>query len=87
MRLNAVVPTLLLLLLLPLGAAAYPPYGRAPAPGPALGVMVNEIAFPELAGLGLDHGVRVVQVLPGSPAAQAGLQPGDIIQSLNDKPV
>jgi len=87
MRVNAVVASLFLLLTLPLAASAYPPYGPAPAPGPALGVMVKEVSFPELARMGLDHGVRIVRVMPGGPAAQAGLQPGDLIQSLNGKPV
>lgn len=34
-----------------------------------------------------ETGVLVVKVLPGSPAAEAGLQPGDVIQKVNDKTV
>jgi S1-C subfamily serine protease len=83
-------PRYLLALLLFLTAAwnaqAYPPYGNS-GPGPSLGVLVRELPFPELGRLGLDHGVRIVQVMPGSPADQAGLQPGDIVQTLNERPV
>ena len=33
------------------------------------------------------EGVLVMRVVPKSPAAQAGLQPYDIIQSINNKPI
>lgn len=41
------------------------------------------------AGLGLpkDSGVILSDVLPGSPADKGGLQPGDLVISLNDKPM
>lgn len=45
---------------------------------------------PELAaGLGLprDHGVILADVIPGSPAAVAGLRPGDLVASLDGKPM
>jgi serine protease Do len=45
---------------------------------------------PEMArkyGLSEDQGVRVVAVQPDSPAAQAGLRPGDILLQVNQKPV
>ncbi len=88
MKIRFAQTLLLLIILLPLAASAYPPYGPATSTqGPSLGVMVKEIPFPELGRLGLDHGVRVVQVMPGSPAALGGLQPGDILQTLNGKPV
>ncbi|HVA64461.1 MAG TPA: trypsin-like peptidase domain-containing protein [Terriglobales bacterium] len=35
----------------------------------------------------LDHGVPLSQVAPGGPAAQAGLQPGDVVTSLNGVPI
>ncbi len=38
-------------------------------------------------GLSRDQGVVVTQVAQGSPAAQAGLQQGDVIVGLNDMPV
>ena len=37
--------------------------------------------------MGLDHGVIVLKVVPGSPAERGGLQPGDIILAVNGKPV
>ncbi len=36
---------------------------------------------------GNTHGVRIVEVLEGGSAQQAGLKPGDIIVALDDKPV
>lgn len=38
-------------------------------------------------GYGLVEGVAVADVVPGSPAAQVGLRPGDIIMAVNRKPV
>src|SRR4030095_8914599 len=35
----------------------------------------------------LHDGVPVLRVVPGSPAAQAGLQPGEIVQAVDGKPV
>ncbi|UBF30685.1 trypsin-like peptidase domain-containing protein (plasmid) [Kovacikia minuta CCNUW1] len=34
-----------------------------------------------------DQGVLIVNVVSGSPAAQAGLQPGDLIERLNNQPI
>jgi S1-C subfamily serine protease len=43
---------------------------------------------PELAGyFGVEAGVLVVDVPTGTPAASAGLQPGDVIVELAGKPV
>ena len=34
-----------------------------------------------------DQGVLIVRVVPNSPAQQAGLEPGDIIQKVGGKPI
>ena len=34
-----------------------------------------------------DRGILLIRVVNGSPAAQAGLQAGDIVQSINNQPV
>jgi serine protease Do len=38
-------------------------------------------------GLGRDHGAVVADVAPGGPAAQAGLRPGDLVLTLDEKPI
>ncbi len=38
-------------------------------------------------GLGVDHGTGITQVGQGSPAAQAGLQPGDVIVKADDQDI
>jgi len=63
---------------------------------PAIGVAAGPEAM--VRALGLPKGVPVVQVMPGSPAQKAGLQPftrategsvapGDVITAVNDDPV
>ncbi|WP_413165892.1 HhoA/HhoB/HtrA family serine endopeptidase [Capilliphycus salinus ALCB114379] len=43
---------------------------------------------PELSSpISTDNGVLVVNVVPGSPAEQSGLQPGDVIQKIDNKSV
>jgi serine protease Do len=54
-----------------------------------LGLALQELT-PELAkqfGVQGDKGVIVTEVKPGSPAAQAGLTPGDVIREVNRTPV
>lgn len=54
-----------------------------------LGMRASDIT-PELAqrfGLEMGRGVVVTSVAPGSPAALAGIRPGDVIMELNRKPV
>ncbi len=55
----------------------------------SLGASVQDLT-PEIAqelGLKKSGGVVVAQVEPGSPAAEAGLQSGDVIREVNRKPV
>jgi S1-C subfamily serine protease len=46
-----------------------------------LGIEPQQVTPPAAQQLGLqvDHGVLVIRVFPGSPAAKAGLKPGDVI--------
>ncbi|HIQ26682.1 MAG TPA: Do family serine endopeptidase [Aquifex aeolicus] len=52
-----------------------------------LGVVVQELTPPVAQALGLDHGVIVLKVYPGSPAQNGGVEPGDIILAVNGEPV
>jgi serine protease Do len=62
---------------------------KVPSSHKSLGITVQNLT-PEIAkGLGLkkDMGVVVTRVEPGSPAADAGIQTGDLVQEVNRKPV
>jgi serine protease Do len=62
---------------------------RTPSTQKSLGMAVQNLT-PEIAkGLGLkkETGVVVTRVEPGSPAADAGIQTGDVIREVNRKPV
>ena len=54
-----------------------------------IGVRAQTVTPVLAAGLGLarDQGVVLADVLPGSPAARAGLRPGDIVLTLDGKPM
>ena len=56
---------------------------------PELGLRVQRIS-PEAArrlGLSSSKGVLVVEVQPGSPADQVGIEPADVIREINQRPV
>lgn len=59
------------------------------AKDPELGLRVQRIT-PEAArrlGLSSTKGVLVIEVQPGSPADQVGIEPADVIREVNQKPV
>lgn len=53
-----------------------------------IGVQVRPLSEGEIARLGLEKGtgLRIVSVVPGSPAARGGLRNGDVIVEVNGKP-
>lgn len=57
--------------------------------GSGMGIAVSELPeeLRRELGLGSGQGVIVQQVMPGSPAAEAGLFPGDVIVEAGDQPV
>jgi len=68
------------------------PYGQgmpgpAAMPGKALGVLVSDLPNAMLDAAGVDYGVSVERVQPGSAAEAAGIRPGDLIVALGGKPV
>ena len=54
-----------------------------------IGVSVRSITPPLAAGLGLpvDYGVLVQDVSPDGPAARAGVQPDDVIEAVDGRPI
>lgn len=63
--------------------------GSVPVPGALgyIGVAIRDASEDDRKSLGVDSGVVVQSVAPGSPAGQAGLAPGDVILGLNGRPV
>lgn len=62
---------------------------KAESRDPEIGVRVQRIT-PEAArrlGLSSSKGVLVMEVQPGSPAEQVGLEPADVIREVNQRPV
>jgi putative serine protease PepD len=52
-----------------------------------LGVRGGDLSPDEAASLGVTGGARVMQVMPSTPAANAGLQSSDVITELDGQPV
>ena len=52
-----------------------------------IGMTVRELNADEMRGLGLQAGVRVVDVADGGPASDSEIQPGDVIEEVNKTPV
>jgi serine protease Do len=64
--------------------------GKAPSEGALRGITVQNLTPDIRDQLGLPpnaRGVVISNLDPSSPAAQAGLQPGDVIESINRHPV
>jgi Do/DeqQ family serine protease len=64
--------------------------GQAPSAGTLRGITVQALTPQIRQQLSLSpetHGVVISQIDPNSPAAQAGLQPGMVIESVNRQPV
>jgi serine protease Do len=64
--------------------------GKAPSEGTLRGIAVQNLTPSMRQQLGLPartQGVMISDLDPNSPAAQAGLQPGDVIESINRRPV
>ncbi|OAM27868.1 protease Do [Eikenella longinqua] len=54
-----------------------------------IGVVIQEVNYDLAKSFGLEaaNGALISQVIPGGPADKAGLQPGDIVQSVNGESV
>jgi membrane-associated protease RseP (regulator of RpoE activity) len=64
-------------------------YEWSAASGPRLGIMVTGLT-PELRqfyGAPAERGVLVARVVPGSPAARAGLRVGDVLVTVDRRPI
>jgi serine protease Do len=48
---------------------------------PLTGALAREVGLPDA------RGVYVAEVVPGSPAQRAGIQPGDVVRSFNGRPI
>jgi serine protease Do len=53
---------------------------------PFVGLLMHDITGRGRA-FGIDHGVAIYRVVPGSPSDKAGLAPGDVILQLDGKPI
>ncbi len=74
----------------PKNATMGPGSAQAPAEGTLQGVSVEQLTSQIRKQLGIPEGVSgvvVSQLDPSSPAAQQGLQQGDVIESVNHQPV
>jgi membrane-associated protease RseP (regulator of RpoE activity) len=53
---------------------------------PRLGIGVAPLSGDELDTLGIEYGVRITGVQPGTAAETAGLQPGDVVTGIGERP-
>jgi serine protease Do len=74
----------------PANLSVTPGVGKAPTEGALRGITVQNLTPDVRDQLGLPPSVRGVVISeldPSSPAAQGGLQPGDVIETINRHPV
>jgi serine protease Do len=74
----------------PSNLSATPGVGKAPSEGALRGITVQNLTPDLRERLGLPPGVRGVVISeldPSSPAAQGGIQPGDVIEGINRQQV
>jgi serine protease Do len=74
----------------PANLSATPGVSKAPSEGALRGITVQNLTPDVRDQLGLPPNVRGVVISnlePGSPAAQGGIQPGDVIEGINRQPV
>ena len=74
----------------PLGSGGFGGQGASPSQGTLRGIQVQPLTPDVRQQFGLPedvHGVVITQVDPNSPAGQAQLQPGMVIESINRHPV
>jgi len=74
----------------PANLSAIPGVGKAPSEGALRGITVQNLTSDLRDQLSLPPNVRGVVISnldPDSPAAQSGMQPGDVIESINRHPV
>jgi S1-C subfamily serine protease len=69
------------------GWAQDEPAQSRPAELPELGVAVHDLSNEALFEHGLQYAVLAVEVRPDTPAANSGMEAGDLIYQLNDLPV
>jgi len=69
------------------------PKAEAPAPGPKrkargyMGVKLMELSDEDKKDLGVKSGLKVAEVVEGGPAAKAGLQPDDVVTTVDGRAV
>ncbi|MEA3356417.1 MAG: trypsin-like peptidase domain-containing protein [Candidatus Bipolaricaulota bacterium] len=52
-----------------------------------LGVQIDDLTPSMAEKFGIEAGVQVTKIIPGTPAEEAGIKAGDVITSVNDEPV